>query len=108
MIQRIWYGWTTPQNADAYETLLNDEVMKGIQARRIPGFVGIQLLRRDAGDETEFVTIMTFDHLAAVREFAGEDYEVAVVPPTARALLHRFEARSRHYHIKAQLRCTSQ
>ena len=103
MIQRIWHGWTTPQNAAPYEVLLKEEILAGIQSRRIPGLTAIQLLRRDVDGETEFVTIMTFDQLDAVREFAGEDYERAVVPPKARALLTRFEANSRHYDVKAHL-----
>jgi antibiotic biosynthesis monooxygenase (ABM) superfamily enzyme len=94
MIARIWHGWTTPGNADTYEALLKEEIFVGIQARRIPGFRSIQLLRRDAGEEVEFVTIMTFDSLEAVREFAGEDYEAAVVPEKARAVLAHFDARS--------------
>ncbi|MGE0354565.1 MAG: antibiotic biosynthesis monooxygenase [Gemmatimonadales bacterium] len=100
MISRIWHGWTTRQNADAYERLLHTEIFTGITGRRIPGFLGIELLRRAAGDDVEFVTIMWFESLDAVRAFAGEDYEAAVVPPAARALLSRFDARSAHYEVK--------
>jgi len=49
-----------------------------------------------------FVTVMWFDSLAAVRLFAGEDYEVAVVPVKARALLVHFDARSQHYEVRAE------
>jgi heme-degrading monooxygenase HmoA len=101
MIGRIWHGWTTPANADAYEQLLKEEIFVGIQNRRITGYLGIQLMRRDLGDEVEFVTVMWFDSLAAVQAFAGDDYEVAVVPPKARALLARFDERSQHYEVKA-------
>src|SRR5512132_3479464 len=100
MISRLWHGWTIPANADAYETLLKHEVFTGIQGRQIAGYRGIHLLRRDAGSEVEFVTIMWFDSLDAVRAFAGEDYEVAVVPPAARALLSHFDARSQHYTVE--------
>lgn len=99
MISRIWHGWTTNDNADKYESLLKEEIFIGIQERHIRGFKGIQLLRRDLGEEVEFVTIMTFESLDAVREFAGEDYEIAVVPPKARAILTHFDARSQHYEI---------
>ena len=102
MISRIWHGWTTPANADVYEMMLKEEIFVGIQERQIRGFRGIQLLRREVGDEVEFVTIMRFDSLAAVREFAGEDYEVAVVPAKARAVLSHFDARSQHYEVKAE------
>lgn len=101
MIVRIWHGWTTPDNADRYEALLKEEIFVGIQNRRIRGFRGIRLLRRDVGHEVEFVTVMTFESLDAVREFAGEDYEVAVVPQGARAVLARFDARSQHYDLRA-------
>jgi len=97
MITRIWHGWTTPSNAPVYENLLLSEVFTGIGARKIAGYRGISLCRRDADAEVEFVTIMWFDSLDAVRAFAGEDYEVAVVPPSARALLSRFDAVSEHY-----------
>lgn len=99
MIHRIWHGWTTLANADKYETLLKEEIFVGIENRHMRGFKGIQLLRRTLADEVEFITIMRFDSLAAVSEFAGEDYEVAVVPPQARAVLARFDERSQHYEV---------
>src|SRR5690349_25132795 len=100
MISRIWHGWTTPENADQYEMLLKEEIFVGIQDRHIRGFKNIQLLRRNVGEEVEFVTIMLFDSLEAVREFAGEDYEVAVVPEKARAVLSHFDQRSQHYEVR--------
>jgi len=102
MISRIWHGWTTPANADKYEALLKEEIFVGIQNRRISGFRGIQLLRRAAGAEIEFVTIMRFDSLDAVREFAGGDYENAVVPEKARAVLSHFDERSQHYEVREE------
>jgi heme-degrading monooxygenase HmoA len=100
MISRIWHGWTAPANADTYENLLRHEIFEGIVGRRIAGFRGIDLLRRTAGAEVEFVTVMWFDSLDAVRAFAGADYEAAVVPPAARAVLARFDPRSAHYEVK--------
>jgi uncharacterized damage-inducible protein DinB len=99
MICRIWHGWTTPANAGPYETLLRTEIFAGIRQRAIAGFRGIDLVRRDGPAECEFVTIMWFDDLDAVRAFAGPDHETAVVPPPARALLARFDARSAHYSV---------
>jgi len=104
MISRIWHGWTTPENADTYEALLKSEIFVGIQSRKINGYQGIQLLRRNLGEEVEFVTEMWFDSLDAVRIFAGEDYEVAVVPPKARAVLSHFDARSQHYEVRADIK----
>lgn len=102
MIGRIWHRWTTTDNADKYETLLKEEIFVGIQNRNIRGFRGIQLLRRELDEEVEFVTIMTFDLLDAVKQLAGADYEVAVVPPKAREVLTRFDARPQHYEITAE------
>jgi len=105
MISRIWHGWTTRENADAYEALLRHEIFAGIVARRIDGFHDIDLLRRDHAHEVEFVTIMRFASLGAVQAFAGADHETAVVPPAARALLSRLDARSAHYEVRE--RCTN-
>jgi heme-degrading monooxygenase HmoA len=96
----MWHGWTTLENADPYEKLLRTEIFEGIEKRDITGFLGIDLLRRDHAHEVEFVTIMWFASLAAVRAFAGADYEAAVVPPAARALLARFDVLSAHYDVR--------
>jgi heme-degrading monooxygenase HmoA len=101
MISRIWHGYTTRENADAYENMLKEEIFVGIGERRIAGYQGIQLFRREVNDEIEFITIMWFDTLDAVRVFAGDDYETAVVPDKARAVLKRFDARSQHYEVRA-------
>jgi len=104
MIARLWHGWTTQQNADAYEVLLKAEILPGIAARKIAGCRGIELGRREVGSEVEFVTIMLFENLDAVRQFAGADFETAVVPAKAQALLSRFDRKSAHYDVTAQLR----
>lgn len=106
MIARIWHGWTRGDNADAYENLLKEEIFAGIADKEIPGYKGIRLLRRTVdGEEDEFVTIMWFDSWQAVKQFAGEDYEQAVVPPKARALLSKFDQRSQHYEVRERLEC---
>jgi len=100
MITRIWRGWTAPSDADAYERLLRDTVLSGIAARGIPGYNGAHLLRRHDGDEIEFVTILWFESIDAVRTFAGDDHELAIVPEAAQRLLRRFDERSRHYEMR--------
>lgn len=104
MISRIWHGYTTPENADSYENLLKEEIFINIRNRHIPGFHEIQLFRQEQAQETEFITIMWFEDLESVKAFAGEDYEVAVVPPKARAILSRFDERSQHYEVRESLR----
>lgn len=104
MINRVWRGWTTRENGPAYEALLRQQVFPGIAAKGVPGYRGIRLLRRDlpSGD-VEFVTIMSFDSLDAVRAFAGADYQRAYVPDAARRLLSRFDASSGHYDVLEEL-----
>src|SRR5215218_2057717 len=97
MISRVWHGWTDPANADRYEELIRSTIFPRILARRIAGFERIELLRGPAWSEVEFVTIMWFASMEAVKAFAGEDWEVAVVPPAARAVLSRFDQRAQHY-----------
>ncbi|TAM56443.1 MAG: antibiotic biosynthesis monooxygenase [Acidobacteria bacterium] len=107
MVSRIWHGWTTPANANAYEKLLREEIFVGISNRNIGGFRSIQLLRREVGGEVEFVTIMLFDSLDGVREFAGADYEACVVPDKARTVLSRFDQRSQHYELLVERHATA-
>ena len=97
MIARLWHGWTSRDNADAYKRFLRERMFPSIH--RVPGFLGADLLRRDAGDEIAFVTITRFESLDAVRAFAGEDYEQAVIEPEARALLARHDERSEHFEV---------
>lgn len=105
MIARIWHGWTTAANAGEYERLLREQVFPGIAAKRVPGCLGVRLLRRPLDNgEIEFVTIMEFESWDAVRAFAGEDFEAAYVPDAARAVLTRFDARSSHYSVLSERR----
>jgi heme-degrading monooxygenase HmoA len=99
MIARIWHGWTNLQNADAYEQLLKHEIFISISNRNIHGHKGIELLKRSINNETEFITIMYFEDLNAIKEFAGENYETAVVPENARRLLLRYDDTSQHYEV---------
>ncbi len=100
MIKRIWHGWTTPENADAYYSILTGEVIPGIEAKSIPGYLGIEVLRRDAGTEVEFVTVMSFQSLDNVIAFQGPDYERCYVPDVAQKVLKRWDLTSQHYDVK--------
>ncbi len=102
MICRIWHGYTTNNNADKYEKLLNEEIFIGIKNRDIKGYKGIQLLRRQIENETEFITIMWFDSIDSIIEFAGKNYENSVVPDKAQMILSRFDKQSQHYEVKNQ------
>lgn len=98
-IMRIWHGWTSPENADAYEQLLKSEILPGIH--RIDGYAGAYLMRRADGGggsgEVEFITITAWNSWEAIERFAGDGHTGAVVPAEARALLARFDNHSQHY-----------
>ncbi|HCY84157.1 MAG TPA: antibiotic biosynthesis monooxygenase [Desulfobacteraceae bacterium] len=98
-VKRVWHGWTTLENADTYQQLLHNEVFPGIEAKKIPGYRKIELLRLDHEDEVEFITIMTFDSLRNVIDFQGEDYTRCYVPDAAQKVLKRWDQRSSHYEV---------
>ena len=97
--KRIWHGWTTRENADKYQNILNHEVLPGIEAKKIPGYSKIEVLRVELEDEVEFVTIMTFDSLQNVIDFQGEDYKRCYVPDVAQNILKRWDLESMHYDL---------
>ena len=99
MICRLWRGWTSPENAGEYERIVRTEVIPGIEARNIPGFRHIDLMKRDLGGEIEFQTLMWFDSLEAVKAFMGEDYSLSHKPEEARAVLNSFDDRAAHYEL---------
>jgi len=99
MIARIWHGWTTHENADIYENLLKTEVFPSIENKKVKGYTKITLLKRVKNDEVEFITIMLFDKIQSVKEFAGEDYEKSYVPDKAKEILLRHDERAQHYEI---------
>jgi heme-degrading monooxygenase HmoA len=98
-VKRIWHGWTTPENANKYQELLKNEVFPGIEAKKIPGYQSIELFRRDLENESEFITIMTFESIKSVIAFQGEDYEKSYVPDRARQILKRWEHTAVHYEL---------
>ena len=97
MIARVWHGYTKPEHADAYEALLKPELLPGISV--VKGYRGSYLLRRDSAGEVEFITIILWDSIDAVRAVAGPDYERAVIPEERLQYLQRYDAKAVHYEI---------
>lgn len=104
MIARVWYAWTKPEQGDAYERFLRDDIFPAIRSRNYGGLRGLDLLRRSAGSEIEFVTIIWFESLDNVRAFAGPNYERAVVADEDRRLLSRFSENVQHFDVSAGTR----
>jgi antibiotic biosynthesis monooxygenase (ABM) superfamily enzyme len=100
VIARIWYCWTTRENAERYEKLLHEEVLLEIARCNIPSYRGAELFIRNAEDgEVEFMTLLRFDSVNAVKASAGDDYEQPVIPRESKKVLKRLSERSRHYRI---------
>jgi antibiotic biosynthesis monooxygenase (ABM) superfamily enzyme len=99
MIARIWHGWTKRSNAKTYETMLRDEIFPSIAARNIKGYRGAELFVREDEDETEFVTLLRFDSMEGVKEFAGSEESKPVIFPGVEKLLTRME-QAQHYRIE--------
>jgi antibiotic biosynthesis monooxygenase (ABM) superfamily enzyme len=98
MIARTWRGWTKPADAKVYENMLRSEISPSIAARKISGYHGAELFIREDGNEMEFVTLLRFDSMEGVKEFAGADESEPVIYPKVEALLTRME-RARHYRV---------
>lgn len=97
MVARVWRGYTTPAQADAYQAMLIPEVLPGISS--IKGYLGSYVLRRSAGEEVEFVTVLLWESIDAIRAVAGPDYEKAVVPHERRKFLLRYDETAAHYDV---------
>ena len=109
MICRTWRGWTSKPHADGYEAYLREELFPRLRRElRERGYRGFHILRREIADEVEFLTLVWFDSLDAVRAFAGEQYEVPVISPKAARLLARYDGQCRHYELKGSGRVARQ
>ncbi len=100
MITRLWQGYTTPENANAYESFIRTEIFSKL--RGIRGFLGGKRLRRDLFQEVEFVTLTHFDSLESVRSAAGDEYGYVIIPEDGRKLLTRFDQRVAIYEVAVE------
>lgn len=98
MIGRIWHGWATNEKADAYQRVLEEELLPAIRSGT-EGFLGVNVLRRDQGEEVEFLIFTLWESFDAIATLVGEDYEAAHLPDETRALLNRFDERVVHYQV---------
>jgi hypothetical protein len=110
MIARIWRGWTAHQNADAFESVLRTQSIPSAMGKGVAGLSEIRILRLERLGETEFIMMLLFDDMDAVRAFAAarggveEEYERAIVSQRARELLRRWDFKVEHYEVKEIVR----
>ena len=101
MIARVWRGWAPRDTAADYQRHYESEVKDHLRA--VSGFRGARLLRRDDDQEVMFTSITFFASLDAVRDFAGDDYELAVVEEAARRALSGWDERVTHHEVTVDL-----
>ena len=99
MIARTWRGAVRREDGDAYAEYMLETGVKGY--RDVAGNRGVWMLRREAGDLTEFVMFTLWDSMDAVRAFAGEDPEVAVFYPEDDRYLVERDLHTTHYEVAA-------
>jgi hypothetical protein len=110
MIARVWRGWTAHQNADAFEAVFRTESLPSVLAKGVAGLREMQVLRLERLGETEFITILWFEDIDAVRALAvargnsEDEYEKSIVSQRARELLRRWDFKVEHYEVKEVVR----
>jgi heme-degrading monooxygenase HmoA len=97
MISRHWTGICRRDRADAYIHHLRSETFPLLTT--IDGFVRASILKRDVERGTEFEIVTVWESLDAIKSFAGEDAEAAVVPLVAQAMMVEFDARALHFEV---------
>ncbi len=95
MISRQWRGLAKAECAEAYVRHLRSDTFPSI--RKLPGFVDASILRRTVPDGIEFLVVTRWTSLEAIRAFAGEAVEVAVVPQNVRDMMIEYDRAVRHY-----------
>src|SRR3979411_503344 len=97
-IVRVWKGYGS---ADGVQRYCDHHFAHAVlpQLRSLTGFLSAKVLVRALENETEVVVATVWESIAAVKAFAGENYDVAVVEPVVRDLLHRFDDRVTHYTV---------
>ena len=97
MIARIWRGRTRKEDADEYSDYINQTGVPG--QRGVEGNLASMILRREKGDEAEFLVFSLWENWDAIRAFAGERPEVPIYYPEDQNYLLEFEAEVRHYEV---------
>lgn len=97
MVVRIWRGMAKHADAGVYRTHVTQNVFPRLTGLR--GYNGAYLLQRETDGQIEFLAVTLWDSEAAIRAFAGNDIDVAIVEPEARAVLTDFDQNARHFEV---------
>ncbi|MFG2002918.1 antibiotic biosynthesis monooxygenase [Spirillospora sp. NPDC048911] len=97
MIARVWGAIATEKGADAYRSHFEGEVLPSL--RRLNGHRGAYLMERDTEGAVEIEVVTLWESMAAIRAFAGQDVDTAVVEPAAREALTGFDDTVTHFTV---------
>jgi heme-degrading monooxygenase HmoA len=97
MIARMWRGSAYPDKAEEYVKHLQMSVLPELQ--QIDGFQGLDLMRQDTAESVEFVVLTFWESMDAIRAFAGENAEAAVVAPAAQPLFREYDPTVKHFEV---------
>ncbi len=97
MIARVWSADASVANGPRYVEHLEQSVLPELAV--IPGHRSARLLQRTVGDRVEFMVVTLWESMDAIRQFAGDEMETAVVEPAAQAVLGDFDKHVTHYEI---------
>src|SRR5262245_9479803 len=100
MISRHWKGTTKPGRADDYIAHLRSQTFPKLAS--IAGFRRAEILRRERPEGTEFRIVTEWESLDAIRAFAGDRLEDAVVPAVAAAMMVDYDRTVTHYEVVAR------
>ena len=101
MITRHWTGLAKKDKVDEYIAHLKNDTFK--QLAKIDGFIDASILKRALPEGTEFLIITKWDSLEAIKQFAGENYEKAVVPKIAQEMMIQYDEVVKHYEVNYAL-----
>ena len=97
MISRQWRGLAKPDCSQAYADHLRKETFPAIG--KLPGFLRASILRRMLPEGVEYLVLTEWANLEAIRQFAGNNVECAVVPAAVREMMLEYDQVVRHYEI---------
>jgi heme-degrading monooxygenase HmoA len=97
MFARLWCGRAAAINAPDYAVHVSDTVFPPL--RKMRGYRGAQLMRRNVDDRIEFLAMTFWENLDDIRQFAGADIEVAKIEPRAEELLSDYDPFARHFEL---------
>lgn len=98
MVSRHWTGLARRDRADEYVSHLQNDTFRKIKT--INGFKAAHILKREVDEGTEFLIITEWENIEAIKEFAGTNFDVAVVPQLVQEIMIRYDDKVRHYHVE--------